>query len=257
MGLGDDLMATGHIRGLQARDPRKVRIEYGKPLWSEVFDNNPRIARPGEVGDFQVYRPRGRNGLRPYISAKSVQRWTWQDYEPPVGELYFTERELDFARKVGPLGIVLEPLLKPKASPNKNWGEARWLELVRLLREARIEPAQLLPNSVMALPRVRAVVTPTFRLAAAVLANARAAVLHEGGMHHAAAVVGTPAVVIYGGYISPRQTGYNLHTNLFTGGEPCGRRFPCGHCARAMAEITPKQVFEEAMRLWASTTART
>jgi len=239
------------------KDPRKVRIEYGKPLWSEVFDNNPRIARPEERGDFQVYRPRGRNGLRPYIASKSAQRWTWQDHEPPVGELYFTDAELEFARKIGPVDVVLEPGIKAKASPNKQWGEKRWAALVALLRSSGIELVQF-GRTQFAMPRVRPIFTETFRMAAAVLRNARGAVLHEGGLHHAAAAVGTRAVVLYGGYISPRQTGYNLHTNLFTGGEPCGRRFPCAHCAQAMAKITPEMVLEEIKRICReSTTART
>ena len=46
------------------------------------------------------------------------------------------------------------------------------------------------------------------------LSGARAAVLHEGGLHHAAAALGMPAVVLFGGMISPRNTGYDVHVNL-------------------------------------------
>lgn len=70
----------------------------------------------------------------------------------------------------------------------------------------------------------------------------------EGGLHHAAAIFGIPAVVIYGGYISPRQTGYDGQVALFEGGEPCGWRKPCPHCAAAMGKIEPERVFEHAMK---------
>jgi ADP-heptose:LPS heptosyltransferase len=86
-------------------------------------------------------------------------------------------------------------------------------------------------------------------MAAATLSRARAAVLPEGGLHHAAAAVGVKSIVIYGGYISPQQTGYNLHENIFTGGEPCGMRIPCRHCEKAMASIAPEMVMEKLKKI--------
>jgi hypothetical protein len=60
---------------------------------------------------------------------------------------------------------------------------------------------------------------------------------------------------VFGGFISPRQTGYPQQVNLFTGGEPCGRRLPCPHCARAMQLIEPEHVASHALRLLALSTA--
>ena len=54
-----------------------------------------------------------------------------------------------------------------------------------------------------------------------------------------------PAVVLFGGYISPDVTGYDRHANLFTGGEACGRRTVCDHCRDAMNRITPDLVMRE------------
>ena len=62
---------------------------------------------------------------------------------------------------------------------------------------------------------------------------------------HAAAALKVPAVVIYGGFISPKVTGYPLHRNLFTGGTPCGMRTNCKHCRDAMAAILPTTVYDE------------
>lgn len=246
MGYGDELMVTGHARLLQQKDPRKVRLDYGKRLWNEVFDHNPRIAHSTDK-DVQVYYPRV-GGLRPYATFKSMERWRWTDYKPPVGELYFQPDEIAYAAQFSP-DVVLEPNLKGNASPNKDWGLARWNALIGLLRAAGLQPVQLGPAGTRVLPGVTLIETKSFRWACAVLARARAAVLSEGGLHHGAAVVGVRSVVIYGGYISPRQTGYDLHTNLFTGGEPCGMRTPCKHCAAAMAAIKPESVMEHLLGL--------
>lgn len=236
-------MVTGHVREMQKTDPRKVRLVYGKNLWNEVFDHNPRIALSGDL-DVQVYKPRGDNGLRPYCLAKLTDKWVWTDYKPLVGEIYFQPGELAFAAQHKP-DIVIEPNLKSKASPNKDWGRDRWTQLVTMLRAEGMVPVQLGPVGTQLVSGARFIETPNFRLAAAVLKNARGAVLSEGGLHHAAAAVGLRAVVIYGGYISPRQTGYDMHTNIFTGGKPCGMRVPCKHCKKAMDAITPAMVLEE------------
>ena len=234
-------MVTGHVRHMQLTDPRKVRVEYGKRIWSEVFDHNPRIAWARDL-NVQVYEARP-NGLRPYASAKSALRWTWQDYRPYVGELYFQPDELAYAARFTP-DVVIEPNLKGMASPNKDWGGDRWVALARMMAKAGIRPVQLGGAGTRLMgPPVEFIETRNFRHACAVLARARAAVLTEGGLHHGAAAVGLKAVVIFGGYISPHQTGYDLHVNLFSGGTACGMRTTCPHCKQAMAKITPEEVF--------------
>jgi ADP-heptose:LPS heptosyltransferase len=240
-------MVTGHIREMQLRDPRKVRLDYGKRLWHEVFDYNPRIARPEESGDFQIYRPR-ENGMRPYCTGKTVDRWMWTDYKPHVGELYLQQDELAYSSHLKP-DIVIEPNLKGRASPNKDWGRDRWVRLILMMHAAGLRPVQLGQAGTRRLPNAAFIETSSFRLACAVLSRARAAVLHEGGLHHAAAALGVRSVVIYGGYISPNQTGYDMHRNLFTGGKPCGMRIPCRHCHRAMSAITPEMVLAELQTL--------
>lgn len=249
MGYGDELMVSGHVRAMQLKDPRKVRLEYGKPLWNEVFDHNPRIALSGDL-DVQVYRPRV-NGLRPYCTGKFTDKWVWCDYAPLAGEIYFQRGEVAFAEHFAP-DVVIEPNLKSKASPNKDWGRERWARLIQMMRAAGMRPVQLGPVGTQVIPGAEWIETPSFRLAAAILKRARGAVLSEGGMHHAAAAVGLRSVVIFGGYISPRQTGYEMHTNIFTGGKPCGMRIPCKHCKKAMEQITPEMVIGELQALLAA-----
>ena len=244
MGIGDEIMCTGHVREMFARDQRKVRLDYGKRIWSEIFENNHKIAGLDEVGDFQVYRARV-NGLRPYASVKTTTQWTWRDdYKPPVGEIFFERYEIRWAERLQP-NIVIEPNTKKLASPNKDWGWERWQELVRLINQGGLGATQLGPMGTKRISGAEFIETRTFRHAAAALARAKAAVLPEGGLHHAAAAVGVRSVVIYGGYISPQQTGYDMHVNLFTGGAPCGWRTKCRHCVDAMAKIEPAEVFEK------------
>lgn len=247
MGLGDEILVTGHVREMQLRDPRKVKIIYEKPRWSEVWDYNPRIAGRDEKGDFQEYRPRI-NGLRPYCSSKSPERWTWKEYKAPIGELYFEHSERNFA-SLHAGKVVIGPHVKRQASPNKQWSLDRWGELVVLLTKKGIQPVQLGPPGSRRVSGVELIETQSFRLAAAVLSRARAAILTEGALHHAAAVLNIPSVVIYGGFISPKQTGYDSQVNIFTGGEPCGWRIPCKHCAEAMEKITPELVLESFLGL--------
>ena len=242
MGLGDWIMATGEAKAHHARTGRRVCFSNGgKHYWSEVFDGNPKLARaPGEGID--ILRQGG--GMRPYISLKTRGAWTWKQYQPIPGEAYFTDRELEFGSRFRGR-IIVEPNCKPIGHMNKDWGRPRWSELIKLLRDLPL--AQLIAPGQMFLPGIEQIGTETFRSAWAVLKYARAAVLPEGGLHHAAAAVGLPAVVIYGGFISPQVTGYALHRNIYTGGSPlgCGMRTNCAHCKEAMATITPERIAKE------------
>ncbi|HEX7455694.1 MAG TPA: glycosyltransferase family 9 protein, partial [Gallionella sp.] len=128
-------------------------------------------------------------------------------------------------------------------------GLARWQKFAQLAFKAGFELWELSPSGARTLRYTNVICTPDFRRACAVLANAKAYVGNEGGMHHAAAALGIPAVVIFGGFISPQQTGYATQRNLTAGGKPCGMRQPCRHCADAMAAITPEMVLNKLMEI--------
>jgi ADP-heptose:LPS heptosyltransferase len=250
MGYGDELMVAGRARVMQQTDPRKVRVTYqGVPKWSKwasVWENNPRIARPGEAGDFQNLPAMDMANNRPYHTFKTAQRWGYNlDFRPDVGELYFSDAELAFgAQHAG--RIILEPNIKPGASPNKQWGWARWNTLAWLMQHAGLRPTQLGPPVTALLQGAEQVATQSFRMAAAVVSRARVAVLPDGGTHHGAAACGVRAVVIFGGFTPVELTGYPMHRNLGASlAEACGMRVPCPHCEKAMAAISPEQVFHE------------
>ncbi len=257
-------MVSGEARRLQQTDPRPVQVldRYGKSRRHPLWQDNPRFWRPG-VGAFQtlVNGP----GCRPYIDYAAMEAdwrrihpdrpfstrardrrlpWRYTRWRATPGELHLPAAE---TRALPRECVVVEPHVKVGASPNKDWGWARWRQLVALVD---VQWVQLGPQGTRLLPGVRRIETGTFEAACAVLAKAAAAVLPEGGLHHAAAALGVPAVVIFGGYASPANTGHDAHRNLYeSDGSPCGQRVACAHCAQAMAAITPERVAWELERL--------
>jgi len=259
VGLGDEIMAAGAARRLQARDPRRVEVldRRGRRRWHPLWAGNPRIARPGERGDFQ--RLIDGPGCRPYIDyeamrAEAARRWPGAPFDLKRREQPWrfragwraTPGEIFCVPRAAAGGYVLvEPNVKPSAMPGKDWGRARWQALVAARRE--LGWLQIGPAGTRPLAGVRFVATPTFFDALRVVSSARAAVLPEGGLHQAAAAWGVPAVVIFGGCADPAATGYEAHRNLTGGGgsSPCGMRVACDHCAAALAEITVARVAHE------------
>lgn len=253
MGIGDELMVAGAIKRLAVSNPgkrfavidtRKLNIHR----WNDIWEGNPLIAKPGEEYDLTI---ENRGGKRPYITFKTPERWHWLPYSPEPADLYLSDADKALAYR-GAGRVVVNPTIKANASPNKQWGQ--WQALVDASPGT---PWLEIGDAHPVLKRVDFVQTASFRLACGVLSSARAAVLHEGGLHHAAAALGVRAVVIYGGFIAPACTGYNTHRNLFSTGRAtrrdfplgCGMRAPCGHCADAMRSITPAIVLHELMEI--------
>lgn len=267
MGIGDWIMALGeaqeHYR--QTGERTLFRHPKGHVVWEEIFDGCEAVAREPGDGVREVVEG---GGVRPYIAEKTAVRWSWKPYKPKPATLTFRPEHIEFARNVlreGRIDVLIEPSIKMIGHHNKDWGRVRWALLCRALIDAGLSVAQFFhtPGAHIFFPRdlsrieggggARLIQTPTFMHAACVMQEAARAgavgVLPEGGLHHAAAAVGLRSVVIYGGFISPEQTGYAMHRNLFAGGEPCGSRFDCPHCAAAMNDIKPIDVFAEAIGL--------
>lgn len=172
---------------------------------------------------------------------------------PIPGEIYFDNDEIEFGKQFGSGFIVIEPNVPEEKSVavNKRWPFERWQIVADQLRKEGHEIVQFRHRGGRALQGVHEIKTPTFRKALTVLGHARMFLGCEGGMHHGAAAVGIGAVVLFGGFISPRTTGYGFHSNLFTAanGEACGSLNECEHCKQAMLAITPDMVLTEARRI--------
>ena len=250
MGIGDQIMATGLARGAAERGKR-VALGDGKTIrWNAhsemIFRNNPNIAPPGSERAKNIEWVNFYKGHRIYNSA-GANRWVWNySFKVKPGEFFFGQTE-DIYEPDDKL-ILLEPNVPNKPCwPNKQWPVERWQQLADELMRAGWKVRQFeygFPTRVAPM----ASTIGGFRQAAALLKSARLAILPEGGLHHAAAAVGTPAIVLFGGFVPPAVLGYDSHTNLTGGATACGTFSRCQHCVDAMNNITVEDVLTAAQK---------
>jgi ADP-heptose:LPS heptosyltransferase len=147
-------------------------------------------------------------------------------------------------------------------TPNKDWPDIYWeATMDRLLASTTvIEVGTGLqgrrprhdPNYLDLVDR-----TPLPELVATIAA-ADLLIAPDTGPMHIAAAVGTPTVVIYGGYIDPVSTGYPGNIDLYSAVEcaPCWLRTPCPIGLKCLHQITAEQVGAAVDRLWAEARRR-
>lgn len=246
MGWGDEIMASAQARELQQYDPRPVVFldMNGRARYSPIWEGNPRIARQ-RMGEHQtvINCP----GMRPYIESKTATRWVWRrSFHASPGEIWLSDEERAFAERYRDR-VLIEPNIKPKPERvNKEWPWPRWQTLANM----QLAPwLQVGAPGVKRLDNVEQVETPSFRHACAILSVCRAYVGGEGGMHHAAAALNRPAVVLFSGFISPATTGYAGHRNIYHGGVACGSRMPCAHCRDSLRAIEIDEVAQNLVDL--------
>ncbi len=267
IGWGDEIMVTGEAVRLECTRhfPLVVLGKDGKPRWHPIWDGNPRIYKPGTPfpKKFSVIRNHG--GWRPYVvynckefhkqchnqtknlNVTNKKKWFFTPgWKTTKGEIFCVRTVITRDNY-----IVIEPHVKP-GFINKQWGWNCWQSLVDLLEDTNIL-VQVGPKGTKILRGVHFIETPTFIDACKVLAKAKFAVLPEGGLHHAAAALDIPSVVLFGGAHSPKHTGYDDHVNIadsLSPISPCGMRVPCNHCADAWARILPIDIANTVMELW-------
>jgi hypothetical protein len=252
MGIGDDIMATGMARGAKARGKRIAfgdgkRIIWG-PYSAKIFYGNPNIAAPGQEPAPDIEWIHYYKGNRIY-NRHNGDRWVWNyEFRAIPGEIFFHEpinRERDDV-------VVIEPNVPRTKSvaANKQWPVDRYQSVANALIADGWHVVQPIYGSgLVKLSGVDFVPTATFRDALKLLKTARLFIGPEGGLHHGAAAMQLPAVVLFGGFIPPKVTGYDFHANLTGGAQACGSLFACPHCHAAMQAISVEEVEAEAQRL--------
>lgn len=261
MGHGDQLIATGLARGAAKRGKRIAFGDGKKIIWDHhsalIFRNNPNIAPPGrEAGPDIEWVPFYR-GNRLY-NKQVGNRWEWNyDFRPVPGEVFFDAQETEFAKRFGSGFVVIEPNVPDfkTVAPNKQWPKDRYANVARRLKGDGYRVCQFSYSGGVCLDGIEPIKTPSFRHALAVLKNAALYIGPEGGLHHGAAAVGIPAVVVFGGFIPAAVTGYDTHINLTGGAEACGSLTPCEHCRATMLAISSNQVYDAAKKLLTSEVA--
>lgn len=251
MGLGDVLMSMGEAKRIHQRTGQPVLITdpRGMPVRSDLFNGVPYLIQKPLRGE-RYQRHVNSPGHRPYIRLKTAERWYWNKYRPEPADVVLTGAEEAFGR-VAKGAIIIEPNVKNIGHRNKDWGIGLWQNLVYAIRKAEINLPlmQMTRPGDRGLAYVSQIPVDSFRKALGCLHDAALYVGPEGGLHHGAAAMRTPAVVIFGGFVSPETTGYDQHRNLFTGGEACGMRTDCPHCRKAMNAITPEMVLTQIKEL--------
>lgn len=237
VGLGDWVMSSAQVKEANERTGKKVMLGDGVKYYYEnqVFKNNPRMAKPGEdcvwVANY--------GGNRPYIRGSIDKHFVFNDdWKPTPGELWLGKDE-EIPVPDYPY-IVVEPEVKNKFAHgvNKAWPTEYW----SIVSKEPLPFIQLGTTNTPIFPLLR---TDTFRQALSILSKASLFVGTDGALHHAAAALGIPAVVIWTGFSSPRHLGYDSHVNLHDGGEPCGfYGGTCEHCKAIAKNLHPNRVLE-------------
>ncbi len=272
MGYGDDIMATGNARKARQSHPdakvvfadpeRQIENAVHKKVfhWSPLFENNPNILQPGEdvdevimLNDCPAFRPYINHKKTKFVNVENGKKALFkisynQEFEAVNGEIFFTDDELSNAeaalQNISTPFIIIEPSAKVQKN-NKGWIWERWLEVIK---RSPYTFVQLGPNeNTDLLDGCQRIVTETFRDACAVLnASVQKGLLlaTEGGLHHAAAAVNLPAIVLWSHFSHEENLGYQNHINIrWNGaGEPCGLMAPCVHCKRSMEMIKVEDV---------------
>lgn len=231
MGWGDDIMLTAEARAVRKSLGVPAMVSY----WSPIFDANP------DISASDGFPLENRPGRRPYhLGAVRTKRGTKVVFNPH----YRASPGILSVKPVRHGKILIEPNCKRDFfKDNKDWGFDRYQSVVN-----RMWPAEFVQvgNEGRVLQGVQFIRTETFMDALPYLAGAKMYIGPEGGLHHAAAALGVPGVVIFGGHTHPDTTGYQIHINLASDDAGCGSMFDCEHCRRAMDGISVEAVIEAA-----------
>jgi len=239
VGIGDEIMAAGQARATREQTGRAPAIigRNGRARWSDIWQGNPNIS---QIRNGKTPTILNGPGARPYIDGKTPKFWVWKKWDRVKGDIYLSDAECEFAAAYRDC-VMIEPNTKVQDG-NKSWPWDRWQDFV-LRADSAIRFIQVGPQGTRKLDRVEHVRT-TFRQGCAILAGARCFIGTEGALHHAAAALGVPAVVLWGEFISPEYTGYLEQLNLRHADRACGSRIPCATCRKSMEAISTDEVLE-------------
>jgi hypothetical protein len=281
MGYGDELMATGIAKIQKKKNPNSQIVigNYNKKTITQsvIFNNNPNIITDSKKIDpnLKLLFINNSPDNRPYFDMEKTilkKRMVWNfQFKPTPGELFFSEQEIEKAKKTinnaeifwnsinnkKHSGIIFIETTSVKISNsnfsfkhiNKDWGRAKWLELIDRLKKKYLVIQSLHSNSTHYDGIFE--FESNFREAAATMRIANLFLGPEGGFGHVAAAINKPAVIIFGGWVHPQTTGYDFHENIYVDikGSPCGiYSHECDHCKECMNIISVEKVEKSVIR---------
>jgi len=169
--------------------------------------------------------------------------------QPPVKPaIYLNQSELIRAKlpDTGKPWIAIQSTGLATWTDNKNWGHQKMGKVIELLKSdySFLQLGSHDDPSLSVDLNLSGKVSP--REAICYLKRCQKMVAQEGFLMHAAAAVGVPSVIIYGGFIAPWQSGYDCNINLYTTlpCAPCFLTSPCPYGKRCLEDIKPSHVIE-------------
>lgn len=247
MGLGDWIMASADVKEAHERTGKKVKLGDGKAMYvdEDVFANNPRMALKSNDDVVWVANYPSK---RPYIAGNDGRRILFNDnFKPKAGEIWLNKHENLFADIYAPSKpfILIEPNVKNTYVHTINKAWHYWEDLIKH------DYPWVQVGDVSTKKITDWIETDSFRKALAILSRASLFVGTDGALHHAAAALGIPSVVIWTGFTSPKHLGYDEHINIYDGGEPCGHYAGvCEHCQKRSRAITVERVLDAINTKW-------
>jgi hypothetical protein len=234
-------MASADVRRANQATGKKVRLGDGTRFYidEQVFNGNPRMATKKELDC--VWVPNYPNH-RPYVKAIENKRIIFNDdFSPQPGEIWLKDPELEYVDKLNlpDQFILVEPTVKDTYVHTINKAWHKWDSLLsHKLPWIQVGQAHTAKDA-------RFIKTQTFRQALAILGRATLFVGTDGALHHAAAALNVPAVVLWSGFTSPKHLGYADHVNIHDGSDPCGYfGGVCSHCRKKADAIDVETVIE-------------
>jgi len=250
-GLGDNLLLSILFPHLRKKYPRyKIVVETP---WKELFKNNPYI---DWVTD-KHFKTTKRHIKPKYYVDKNTKTSFIEQIMSYIGEnkrgfpeLYLTKNEIESIKRQFPFPyITICPVGKTVFSANrKEWGIDKFQELINLLTDYKFIQVGL--NTDPLLENVIDGRYKSIRKTAAIIFNSMFFIGLEGGFMHLSKAVGKKSVIIFGGYIHPKISGYDENINIYTSLDcaPCycsdTPHKPCDSM-KCMKAITPQMVYEK------------
>ena len=259
MGYGDDIMATGEVKNFKKKFPNyKFLIGNGSKIFSsEIFNGNNLILQKNEINNNDkikwIENYPGHRPYRKYNNLTNKYKYIWDySFKATPGEIFFNKAEILFSKniifqikkKTNKKLIFVEPNVKKKrGSQNRDWGFEKWQKLVDNLKN-NYQFVQTTYGNQKKLNNVINIHNINFKFACSIISKMDLFIGTEGGFHHASAALNINAVVIFGGFIDPKITGYDFHQNFYIDKKesPCGSKFFCSHCEECMNLITVNKV---------------
>ncbi len=264
--IGDVLMCTPALRELKRRRPTS-RIRFytdfpslvdGLPYIDEVM---PTAAAPRDAVLLEYeYSVPARTHLAQILAQNLAVRV--HDVHPDcVIDPVLVEHFRGMWRKL-PRPHIIVSRHASKWTPNKEWPETHWTELIgRLARTSGV--IEIGASDEMGTDNFGA---NHVDLRGRTSLDEFAAVIAAGDLHigpisapvHIAAAAGKRSVVIIGGYEHPSNTAYSGNIALDTPVEcaPCWLRTPCPYALKCLNVISPSRVEDAALSLWGAIRGR-